>query len=783
MRKLSKILLTPTLILLVITAMAILVSTPTSVDSPSTEEASIDKPVADMPTLPSVAQSSDDTASSGQTSQAPETETSIEYKNPEIDMASTETIHVEGKLRLAYAEYESNAEIDHPSSEKYYILSNDNGSMALTIPKDLEGRLAPQSTFSGEITNDEIRTVASANITLPVPNIAPTPTKKSHRIFIAVFNDASTPTGTTNAGGNQVINVARATNIVNLVKDYWVENTNGYITNFTIADTRIDANPANSGTTGICSRNAFSDDFADEAARKFGYSDYADFAFRQGNTNNPAHLLVFLPRSCSYVPYAGYAPVGASLHNDDTYGSYWFGGAQWVYIVNSLSSIDTGYNYQYPPILDQKGSYNIETLAHELGHNFGLSHAGTVSQDKTSIPYVEYDDLYSIMGGGYVTYELPKLDAYYKDWLKIPNNQVLSTSLGGANHIATKLKLNATGSASGDTGIKIVDQITGKSYYVEFRNGLISSESKTQYGYSATYPAVIPRNDLSLALGGSGNLCFLPGIRITTDADEMLDQIDPRYYPNPLLATIALTTQVPYKGGSCYPANHPIDQWFTVANSFQLKFYPVSDNQISVAIKPLNFPFNDVGSDNSFKGDIFWAYQNGIAAGQQNYMLYDNVSRGQMAAFMYRLQAKPDRSDFTSQDTAKFSDSQPQHTAFHAEIAWMGKTGLSMPGCTSNCPYSPNDSVTRGQMAAFMYRLAGSPSLDGLTPSDYAKFVDSTSEKTVFYREIAWMGKTGLSMPGCYAGCYYSPNDPVNRAQMAAFMRRLNDSFLHIEYY
>jgi hypothetical protein len=459
------------------------------------------------------------------------------------------------------------------------------------------------------------------------------------------------------------------------------------------------------------------------------------------------------------------------------------GGAQWIYVKNSLGAVDSNYN----PVatIDQKGAYNIQTLVHEMGHNLGLGHAGTATQNGTTIPYVEYDDMYSIMGGGEIYYELPKLDSYFADWLKLPNSKVLSAPLGSASNTAVKLTLNATGSSTGNTSIKVTDQITNKDYYVEFRNGLLGTEPKTRYGSYENHLAESHAAD-------SRYICFLPGIRISTDAREVpnhdpsLD--DSRYFPNPTLTTIVQNFQ---DGGSynpsfpCNMASQPVDQWFTVDGLFQLKFYPVdgNQNQIQVAIRPLNFPFNDISDDNMFKDDINWAYQNGITAGQPEYSPYGPVTRGQMAAFVYRLSAKPDRSDFTPQDTAKFIDSQSQHTVFYSDIAWMGKTGLSMPDCVSNCLYSPNSSVTRGQMAAFMYRLAGSPDLDGLNSTDYAKFVDSTPEKTVFYKEIAWMGKTGLSMPGCSVGCQYSPNDSVNRAQMAAFMRRFNSSFLNIEYY
>jgi hypothetical protein len=62
-----------------------------------------------------------------------------------------------------------------------------------------------------------------------------------------------------------------------------------------------------------------------------------------------------------------------------------------------------------------------------------------------------------------------------------------------------------------------------------------------------------------------------------------------------------------------------------------------------------------------------------------------------------------------------FNDVPDDHT-FHDAIAWMKDNGVTV-GCNppANTSYCPDDNVTRGQMAAFMRRLAENQVVDAAT--------------------------------------------------------------------
>ena len=146
------------------------------------------------------------------------------------------------------------------------------------------------------------------------------------------------------------------------------------------------------------------------------------------------------------------------------------------------------------------------------------------------------------------------------------------------------------------------------------------------------------------------------------------------------------------------------------------------------------------------------------AAGGREYRPLDNIERGAMAAFMFRLAGSP---EFTPPATSPFRDVPTTHQ-FYKEITWMRSVGI-----TTGYPdgtFRPDDAISREAMAAFMYRAAGTPAYSGT-----GGFSDTGSSG--FQKEIAWVKSQGISTG--YPDGTFKPNDPVKRDAMAAFMYRL----------
>ena len=115
--------------------------------------------------------------------------------------------------------------------------------------------------------------------------------------------------------------------------------------------------------------------------------------------------------------------------------------------------------------------------------------------------------------------------------------------------------------------------------------------------------------------------------------------------------------------------------------------------------------------------------------------------------------------------TSPFMDAR--YSSFPLEVNWMKTAGISTGYWDGT--YAPFGTVTREQMAAFMHRYAVNVCSVNLPVSKV--FVDA--KYSSFPSDVAWMGGAGIST-GYWDGTY-RPFDPVTREQMAAFMYRLNN--------
>ena len=110
-----------------------------------------------------------------------------------------------------------------------------------------------------------------------------------------------------------------------------------------------------------------------------------------------------------------------------------------------------------------------------------------------------------------------------------------------------------------------------------------------------------------------------------------------------------------------------------------------------------------------------------------------------------------------------------ENTAHYEDIGWLASSGIS-EGFPDGS-FRPMSSVARQDMAAFLYRLAGSPDYEP-SAADERRFSD-VDPSTPHYREILWLGSTGIS-EGFPDGTFRGMSS-VARQDMAAFLRRTFD--------
>lgn len=169
--------------------------------------------------------------------------------------------------------------------------------------------------------------------------------------------------------------------------------------------------------------------------------------------------------------------------------------------------------------------------------------------------------------------------------------------------------------------------------------------------------------------------------------------------------------------------------------------------------------FDDVSSLSPHAGAIGWLASRGITrgCGGTNFCPTSTVTRGQMAAFLHRYLPEIQAAN----DSHGFVDVSVDNT-FNDDITWLIRAGITQ-GC-GEASFCPDQGVTRGQMAAFLYRASGS------VPTAAGIFFADVAFDHAFATEIAWLAQNGISN-GCSANAF-CPDDVVTREQMASFLFR-----------
>lgn len=110
----------------------------------------------------------------------------------------------------------------------------------------------------------------------------------------------------------------------------------------------------------------------------------------------------------------------------------------------------------------------------------------------------------------------------------------------------------------------------------------------------------------------------------------------------------------------------------------------------------------------------------------------------------------------------EFSD-VPENHPFHDEISWLAEIGLTHGFADGT--FRPEESISRQAVAAWLYRLAGSPA----GPFDPPGFTDVPTDDP-FYDEIAWMVEEGIAVG--YPDGTFRPMQSIKRHALAEWLWR-----------
>ena len=153
-------------------------------------------------------------------------------------------------------------------------------------------------------------------------------------------------------------------------------------------------------------------------------------------------------------------------------------------------------------------------------------------------------------------------------------------------------------------------------------------------------------------------------------------------------------------------------------------------------------PFNDVTNDDQHPA-VSWMYDTEITTGTSptTFGPDQQLTRAQLAALLHRLAGEPTASGHPFVDVVAGWQQQP--------VAWMVANEITTG--TSPTTFAPNEPVTRGQLATFLYRYKGSPEVTVMgysPPCDTFSALDSGHQHSCAIRRNGTAACWGAHLGG-----------------------------------
>lgn len=247
------------------------------------------------------------------------------------------------------------------------------------------------------------------------------------------------------------------------------------------------------------------------------------------------------------------------------------------------------------------------------------------------------------------------------------------------------------------------------------------------------------------------------------------------FYSSKNITNIEATGQKEFTSffaGSYYAELSIFDIKYNNNPNVKTVFVSTSNNNITLSKNHNDIPFNDINIGANRKNAIIWLYQYGVASKASKYNPKSSVNRGAMAEFMRSIVKKPSNR-FTLPTPSDISNcSKGRQSA----IKWLASEGITK---LDKNKFNPNNTVTRGSMAEFLWNLAGKPTVTNAMINAGKKILsgNDVNEKTIpgvnRRNAIYWMAYNNITVGStCGTKKCYKPFDVVNRGAMAEFMKK-----------
>ena len=172
-----------------------------------------------------------------------------------------------------------------------------------------------------------------------------------------------------------------------------------------------------------------------------------------------------------------------------------------------------------------------------------------------------------------------------------------------------------------------------------------------------------------------------------------------------------------------------------------------------------SFNFHDVSRLDYFYDAVKWAAENGIASGTGRYTFSPNAvcTRAQTVTFLWRAAGSP----LPRYRVCPFTDVQPSDYYYNA-VLWAVEQGITT-GLNATT-FGPDVTVTRSQVATFLYRAASAAK-----PNTFNPFAD-VKTTAYNYNAILWAYDNRITTGT--SDTTFSPDAYCTRAQIVTFLYR-----------
>lgn len=172
--------------------------------------------------------------------------------------------------------------------------------------------------------------------------------------------------------------------------------------------------------------------------------------------------------------------------------------------------------------------------------------------------------------------------------------------------------------------------------------------------------------------------------------------------------------------------------------------------------------FADVAADAWYHDAVQWAVTNGVTTGTGDTAFSPSASctRAQAVTFLWRAAGAP----APESETNPFKD-VAEDAYYHDAVLWAVEQKIT--NGTAADAFSPNEQCTRAQIAALLYRAAGSPEVSGKIA-----FKDVAAD--AYYADaVLWAVENGVT--NGTDSSHFSPEKTCSRAEIVTFLQRAAD--------